>query len=90
MAEIEFSLNNSITVMKCNLEEKIKNICLRYSEQIKKDINLLSFIYDSKILNKNSLELPFNELANNTDKERKKNKSHSKGYNCQSKRCILP
>ena len=72
MAEIEFSLNNLLTVMKCNLEEKIKNICLRYSEQIKKDINLLSFIYDLKILNKNSLELSFNELANNTDKERKK------------------
>ena len=46
-------------------EEKIKNICERYSTKIQKDINSLIFIYGGNQLN---LESNFNSISNSIDK----------------------
>ena len=90
MAEIEFFFNNQITTIQCNLDDKIKDICKIYSEKIKKDINLLYFIYDSNILNENYLELSFNEVVKNSDKERKKINLSVKEKMVKSKEIICP
>ena len=72
MVEVEFIFNGIKTIIQCNINEKMKDICNRYINKIGKDIKKLNFIYDGNNLNENILELSFNENANNIDKERKK------------------
>ena len=69
MSNIEFILNGRKTLIQCNTDEKLKDICLRYSTKIPKDLNTLLFLYGG---NKINPELNFNQLANKFDKERKK------------------
>ena len=72
MAQIEFLFNGIKTIIKCKINEKLKNICKSYAKEIQKDLNQLNFIYDGKILKKNLLKSSFFEKANDIDKERKK------------------
>ena len=72
MAEIEFKFNTKKEIIRCNINEKIKDICKRLAIKLDKDINKIYFIYDEKLLNENLLELSFLQIAKDIDKERKK------------------
>ena len=69
MYSIEFILNGNKTLIQCNIDEKLKDICLRYTSKIQKDINKLYFLYGGNMIN---IELTFNQIVNKIDKERKK------------------
>ena len=64
MAEITFNFQQANTVIQCNIDDKMKDICNNFCKEIKKDINQLFFIYDgSKI----DLEKSLREIANQDD-----------------------
>ena len=71
MAEIEFIFHDTITIIQCDTNEIMKDICKRYASKIQKDFKAIYFIYNGKILNKGLLN-SFIQNANQLDKERKK------------------
>ena len=72
MAEIEFILDSLKTVIQCNINDKMKDICNRYAVKAEKDINKIYFVYNGKNLNNDYLEQTFIQNANEIDKQRKK------------------
>ena len=69
MAEIDFNFGGVKTIMECNLNDLLKDICKNYSMKINKDLSELVFLYNGTQLKQ---ELTFIEHANGLDKERKK------------------
>ena len=70
-AEIEFIYNGAKTVIQCNINDKMKDICKKFREKanIREDIAIL-YSYNGKVgFNE---ELSFQETANIQDKERNK------------------
>ena len=70
-AEIEFIDNGAKTVIQCNINDKMKDICKKFREKanIREDIAIL-YSYNGKVgFNE---ELSFQETANIQDKERNK------------------
>ena len=63
-----FNFNGIDIEIQCSTEDKLKDICQKFKEKIKKDINLLAFIYGGNNVN---YQLSFKEQANSIDKERK-------------------
>ena len=61
MAEIYviFIYEDNNMIIQCEKEEKMKDICQRYSIELGIDINLLTFLYEEKQLD---LELTYNEI----------------------------
>ena len=55
---------NNITIQ-CSKDEKMKDICLKYSDKIKKNISSLFFLYGGTLVN---YEVSFYEQANLIDK----------------------
>ena len=51
MVEIAFSFENIKEVIKCDMNEKMEDIFQKISTKINKDINIIYFIYDHRILN---------------------------------------
>ena len=71
MAEVEFIYNGIRTLIKCKMNEKMKNVCKKFKEQagINNNVNII-YAYDGKVgINE---ELAFEEMANLADKTRKK------------------
>ena len=68
MAEVHFIYNLNTIVIKCNLNEKMIEICKRFLTNINKKMDDLYFIYDGQTLNKNSLELSYNKISNQLSK----------------------
>ena len=64
-AKIIFILNEVITTMQCSKDDKIDDICRRYSLEINKNKDNLIFLYEGKKINS---DLNFNEHANIIDK----------------------
>lgn len=60
-----FILDGINIIIQCTKEEKMKNICQRYSTKIQKNINSLIFMYGGNKLN---LESNFYSIANSIDK----------------------
>ena len=71
MVEVEFKYKNQKIIMRCNENEKMKDICFKFA--IKADIDLedLNFFYLNNQLNE---ELSFMQCASNEDKQKKKMK----------------
>ena len=72
MAQVEFQYNDKSTIIQCNEEQKMKEICNNFIYKLNLNENNLNFVYngnDGKNFDKN---LSFNQLANSFDKERKK------------------
>lgn len=67
MSNIVFAFNGVETTIQCLKSDKMKDICKKYSSKIENDINTLYFIYDS---NKINLELTFEQIINEIDKDR--------------------
>ena len=72
MATIDFTYNSIVSTIQCNKNEKIKEICNRFSIKIEKNIDDIYFVYDGSKLDNNLFEKEFDNIANNIDKERNK------------------
>ena len=68
MAEVDFIFNSNTTVIQCNSNEKMIEICKRYLTKINKKFDELHFIYEGQVLNKNSLELSYNKISKQLSK----------------------
>ena len=68
MAEVHFIYNSNTIVIKCNLNEKMIEICKRFLTIINKKIDDLYFIYEGQTLNNNSLELSYNKISKQLSK----------------------
>jgi len=69
MAEIEFNYIGSMTIIQCNINDKIKEAINRFITKIGKKEEDLLFLYGGGEINK---ELTFSEQANEMDKQRNK------------------
>ena len=69
MAKVEFKYNNTITIIQCNENSIMKDICKSFASKVSVEIDTIYFIYSSSKLNK---ELTFSQCANQYDKQRKK------------------
>ena len=65
MSKVIFDYKGEYTTVSCKENEKMEEICKRFTN---KDLNELHFIYSGKIIN---MQLRYNEIINNLDKERK-------------------
>ena len=71
MSQVVFIYNGSKTIIQCNENEKMKDICQRFLSKIKIDNNSIFFSYDGKAGNQFNDELSFIEMANSLDKAKK-------------------
>jgi hypothetical protein len=69
---VEFNYNGTKTIIQCQSNEKMKNICQSYINKIKVDKNNIYFSYDGKAGNQFNEELTFEEMVNSEDKKRNK------------------
>ena len=60
MAEIIFIYDGQNITVQCNINQKMKDICINLSNKINADINSLTFLYGGGILN---LEKKYNEIT---------------------------
>ena len=60
MAEIVFIYDGRSMTIQCNINQKMKDICINLSNKINTDINSLTFLYGGRILN---LEKKYNEIT---------------------------
>ena len=70
MSELKviFNFKQNILIIQCSPEDKMRDICQRYSNKIGIHMNLLMFLYGGNQLNS---ELKFKEQANSFDKSNK-------------------
>ena len=97
MAHVIFKFKGIDTLIQCKIEDKFKDICNKFSIKMQNNINELIFLYGGEILN---LELKFNEVANQKDKQNLKmrilvfdkniNNINEKGRTIKSKDIICP
>ena len=69
MVEIIFLFNNKKTIIKCEKDELMINICKKYSKEINEDINTMSFTYEEKQIN---FYLALKEIINENNEIKKK------------------
>jgi len=67
MYKVRFNFKGEETIIQCNNDEKMEEICKRYSQIIKQDIDKLIFIYSGNIIDE---ELKYEEQVNEEDKIR--------------------
>ena len=95
MFEVEFFYNGKNTIIQCNLNDKMKDILLKFENKLEKDINSLYFLYGASKLkeeltleeniNKDDMKLQkINIIVNDIDKEEEKE------INIKSKEIICP
>lgn len=66
-AKIRFIFNGNDMIFQYSKNSKMKEVCLKYSNKLQKDINSLIFLYAG---NKLDYEKTFNELATSDDKKK--------------------
>ena len=70
-AKVIFNLDGVDLIIQCSTEDKMRDICQRYSTKIGVSINSLIFLYGGNQLN---LDLKYKDQANSLDKENKEMK----------------
>ncbi len=85
MPIVKFIFNETITSINCNSNDKMKEICQRFCEQINKDINSLIFIYGNTQIQE---ELSFLEQSNIQDKDKNKKYIYVQNKNINDKNNI--
>ena len=66
-ASVIFSFEGKDILIQCSKEDKMKDICRKYSNKIERNINSLVFLYSGNQIN---FQLCFKDQANSIDKER--------------------
>ena len=87
MIESIFNFNGIETLINCNINDKLLDICNKFVNKISVDINKLYFLYGGLEINK---DLTCFELINNKDKERGKMNIFVYDKKEQSKEIICP
>ena len=72
MNEVIFDYKGSKTIIQCNENEKMKDICNRFISKILVNKENIYFSYNGKAGNEFNEELTLSEMINSIDKERKK------------------
>ena len=67
MSKVRFNFKGEETILQCNNDEKMEEICKRYAQIIKQDIDKLIFLYSWNIIDE---ELKYEEQINGEDKIR--------------------
>ena len=67
MSRVEFNCKGINTVVLCQENEKMEEICKRYTIKSLIDINNVYFLYNGNTIN---LQMTYNQLINNTDRQR--------------------
>ena len=68
MAKVEFAYKGNVITISCSENDKMEEICKKYTTKVSIDINNVCFLYSG---NKINLQLTFEQAANRIDKERK-------------------
>ena len=74
-----FTLNGENLTIQCSTEDKLKDICQKYSTQIKEKMNTLLFLYKENQVN---FDLSFKEQANDVDRNNHEMKISVYKYIC--------
>ena len=74
MSKVEFNYKGKNTIVLCQENEKLEEICKKYTIKSSIDINNVYFLYNGTQIN---LQLKYNQIINNTDEERKNDVSIS-------------
>ena len=69
MAEVVFNYNGKKTIIQCNKNEKMENICQRFASKVNESIDTVYFLYGGQSINST---LNFEQHAQNEDKIRNK------------------
>ena len=77
-ANVIFTLEGVNLSIRCTAEDKMKDICNKYSTKINKNMNSLLFLYEG---NKINYELSFKEQANSIDRNNHQMKIFVSEYN---------
>ena len=72
MAQVEFQYNSISTIIQCNEDQKMSEICNNFISKSNLDENNLNFIYNGIAGKQFDKNLTFNQMANSLDKTRKK------------------
>ena len=72
MASVEFQYNGTMTVIQCQENQKMKEICNNFIIKSKIKENEIYYFYDGKAGLQFNKELTFIQMANSLDKTRKK------------------
>ena len=67
MSKVEFNYKGINTIILCQENEKMEDICKRYSFKSAIDINNVYFLYNGNSIN---LQLTYNHIINNMDRQR--------------------
>ena len=68
MSKVEFNYNGINTIILCQEDEKMEEICKRYKVKSLIDINNVHFLYNGNQIN---LQLTYNQIINFTDRQRR-------------------
>ena len=72
MAQVEFQYNSISTIIQCNEDQKMSEICNNFISKSNLDENNLNFIYNGIAGKQFDKNLTFNQMANSLDKTKKK------------------
>ena len=67
MEKVIFTFNGINTIIQCNIEDKMKDVCNKFVNKIGIDINLIYFLYNGIQLN---LDMTLNQQINNIDRDK--------------------
>ena len=68
MSKVIFDYNQQTFEIECNEKEKMKDICQRFADKIKKNLSNLYFKYPVKTVD---LELPYKKVISSADSKKK-------------------
>ena len=72
MAQVEFQCNGISTIIQCNEEQKMYEICNNFISKSNLNENNINYVYNGKGGKEFDKNLTFNQMANSYDKTRKK------------------
>ena len=72
MVEVEFQYNGNITIIQCQQEQKMSEICNNFMNKSNINDKEIYYFYDGQGGNLFNKNLSFNQIANSFDKNRKK------------------
>ena len=72
MAQVEFQYNSISTIIQCNEDQKMSEICNNFISKSNLDENNINFVYNGIAGKQFDKNLTFNQMANSLDKARKK------------------
>lgn len=66
-SKVTFNYNGKVYIFECNTKEKTKKVFQKFSENINKDMNDLTFSYKKENVSNECLNLPFDQIIDEKD-----------------------